>query len=118
METHELIERLFDALKSLEQQIGPLSGEIVKNYTEHLRQMFERKRNSVTELLEEMDQEIRDCIVYVVEYNRLRSILNTLNSTLVRLGQAPLPVPEPLPSDRLEEILIRRIELLRSQGKL
>jgi hypothetical protein len=122
VEIEQLVERLFNAFlemkESFEQQNRPLGEQIVQTYLQYLKQMFAQKKISLADSFGEIDQKVLDCSVYIEEYRRLYAILNSLNEKLSQLGEAPLPMPEALPSDDIEKILSWRIQFLRSRGRL
>ena len=113
-----LLQALLDMKNEIAKQIRPVEEQIIQANVDHLRQGFEDEKNKLEQCLAGMDQKILDCHLHLEEYRRIRSSLEILNGRLSRLGRDSLPMPDPLPSDDLGDVVIGRVEHLKSQGKL
>jgi hypothetical protein len=89
-----------------------------QSYESLLHALQEDEARRLNTCLEEIDHRLLDCRKYLDEYDRVRSTLQTLNEQLSRLGGEPLPVVDGLPTHDLGEIIKKRIEHMRSQGKM
>jgi hypothetical protein len=87
-------------------------------YERLLQTLHEDEARRLSKCLEEIDDKLLDCRKYLEEYDQVRSTLHTINEQLSRFGAEALPVADHLPSHDLGEIVKKRIEHLRSQGKM
>lgn len=113
-----LLQALVDMKAEINKQIRPIEEQIIQANLDHLRQNFERERKRLGDCLEEIDKKLFECQLQMEEYERISGNLHSLNSRISRLGGEALMVPDSLPSSDLGEILRRRLEDLRAQGKL
>lgn len=113
-----LLQALLDMKSEIAKQIRPVEEQIVQANVDQIKQMFEQKKNMLGDCLDAIKQKILDCRLHIEEYDRIRSDLDSLNKRLSRLGADLLPLPEPLPTTDLGDLITRCIEDLRSQRKL
>ena len=122
MKEEQSYERLLQALQDMKaeiaKQIRPVEEQIIQANVEHLRQTFNQESRRLIKCLEEIDDNILACGQYLLDYDRIRSSLHSLNEKLCQLGADSIRVPDGLPSADLGEIVRQRIEQLRSQGKV
>ncbi|MFQ5684186.1 MAG: hypothetical protein ACE5HC_13040 [Candidatus Binatia bacterium] len=113
-----LLQALRDMHKEIEDRIRPVEEQIVQAEVDYLKNLFEQKKVALMDCLGKIDQKILECRLDLTEYNRIQTDLNALNDRVSRLGSGTLPVPEFLSTTNLADIVVERIEGLRSQGKL
>lgn len=122
MKEEQSYERLLQALQDMKteiaKQIRPVEDQIIQANVDHLRQTFNQESRKLFKCLEEIDENILACRQYLLDYERIRSSLHSLNEKLCQLGAAAIQVPDGLPSADLGEIVRQRIEHLRSEGKV
>ena len=122
MKEEQSYERLLQALQEMKaeiaKQIRPVEEQIIHANVEHLRQTFNQESRRLNKCLEEIDDNILACRQYLLEFDRIRSSLHSLNEKLCQLGADAIQVPDGLPSADLGDIVRERIEHLRSQGKV
>lgn len=107
-----LLQALLDMKNDIAKRIRPVEEGIVLANADHLKEMFDHEKNKLDHCLGEIDQKVLDCRQHIAEYDRIRCYLVTLNEKLSRLGADPLPIPDPLPTTDLEDIITARIEVL------
>jgi len=116
MKEEQSCERMLQALlymkNDIAERIRPVEERIVQAYADHVKEMFDHEKNKLDHCLGEIDQKVLDCRQYIAEYDRIRWYLVTLNEKLSRLGVDPLPIPDPLPTTDLGDIITARIEVL------
>jgi len=122
MKEEQSYERLLQALQDMKaeiaKQIRPVEEQIIQANVDHLRQTFNQESRRLSKCLEEIDNNILACRQYLQDYERIRSSLHALNEKLCQLGADAIQVPDGLPSADLGDTVGRRIDHLRSQGKI
>ena len=122
MKEEQSYERLLQALQDMKaeiaKQIRPVEEQIIQANVDHLRQTFNQESRRLNKCLEEIDDNILACRQYLQDYDRIRSSLHALNEKLCQLGADAIQVPDGLPSADLGDTVGRRIDHLRSQGKI
>ena len=122
MKEEQSYERLLQALQDMKaeiaKQIRPVEEQIIQANVDHLRQTFNQESRRLSKCLEEIDNNILACRQYLQDYERIRSSLHALNGKLCQLGADAIQVPDGLPSADLGDTVGRRIDHLRSQGKI
>lgn len=113
-----LLQALRDMHREIEERIRPVEEQIVQAEADYFKSLFEQQKNALADCLGKIDQKILECHSHLVEYNRIHADTNKLNERLSRLGSEPLPIPEFFPVASLADLIIARIEDLRSQGKM
>jgi DNA repair exonuclease SbcCD ATPase subunit len=113
-----LLQALLDMKTQMQAQIRSLEEHIVDANVESVKQSFEDQKNKLGECVAAIEQKVLDCRSHFEDYRRTQSELNSLNERLLGLGAQPLPIPDTLPTSDIGEILKRRIDQLRSEGKL
>lgn len=115
-------EHLCKALLEMKNEIGKgiraAEERIVQANADHLKESFEHGKNKLSDCMAAIDKRILECRVHIEEYERIRSDLNAINEGLFRLGKEALPMPDPLPTTDVGEIITGRIHHLRSHGKI
>lgn len=122
MKEEQSYERLLQALQDMKaeiaKQIRPVEEQIIQANVEHLRLTFNQESRRLNKCLDEIDDNILACRQYLLDYDRIRSSLHSLNEKLCQLGADAIQVPDGLPSADLGETVGRRIDHLRSEGKI
>jgi len=122
MKEEQSYERLLQALQDMKaeiaKQIRPVEEQIIQANVDHLRQTFNQESRRLSKCLEEIDNNILACRQYLQDYERIRSSLHALNEKLCQLGADAIQVPDGLPSAESHRRVGRRIDHLRSQGKI
>ena len=122
MSQEQYYERLLLALeemkRDLAQKIRPLQLQIVEANREYLRETFDSNIRRLYRCLEKIDEKTLACRQHLEEYNSIRSELRNLNDKLEQLGAAPVDLPSGPGSSDLGEMVISRVEHLKSLGKI
>src|SRR3972149_2099082 len=122
MKEEQSYERLLQVLQDMKaeiaKQIRPVEEQIIQANVDHLRQTFNQESRRLSKCLEEIDNNILACRQYLQDYERIRSSLHALNEKLCQLGADAIQVPDGSPSAGLGDTVGRRINHLRSQGKI
>ncbi len=122
MKEEDSFERLLLALQDMKteitKQIRPVEEQLIQTNIEHLRHSFNEESQNLNKCMEEIDDNILACRKYWQDYERISSELDAANEKLIQMGIEPVSVPDRLSSGDFAEALQRRIEHLRSQGKL
>jgi len=122
MSQEQYYERLLLALdemkRDLAQKIRPLELQIIEANREYLRETFDLHTRRLNRCLEKIDEKTLACRQHLEEYNSIRSELQTLNDRLEQLGAAPQDLPGVLTGGDLSEMILLRLEYLKSLGKI
>jgi len=78
----QLSQALRDIHRDIEERVLPVEEQVVQAEVNPLKNLFEQQRNALAHCLEEIDQKILECGLYLMEYNRVRADLSTLNERL------------------------------------
>ncbi|HZD39934.1 MAG TPA: hypothetical protein VE131_04385 [Terriglobales bacterium] len=114
---------IFEAFASIQESLGEKVGwlqeQIRRTQLECLGHTFEEQKDAASECVEGIDQQLIKLSVYIEEYQRLYMNLKELQENKIpQLGGTAPPLPEPLGGGDLAEILIHRIDYLKTQGKI
>jgi len=122
MSQEQYYERLLLALeemkRELAQKIRPLELQIIEANREYLRETFDLNIRRLNRCLEKIDEKTLTFRQSLEEYNSIRSELQNLNDKLEQLGAVPLDLPSGPGSSDLREMIISRVEYLKSLGKI
>jgi len=122
MSQEQYYERLLLALeemkRELAQKIRPLQLQIIEVNREYLRETVDLNMRRLSRCLEKIDEKTLACRQHLEEYNSIRSELQNLNDKLEQLGAAPVDLPSGPGSSDLGEMVIARVEHLKSLGKI
>ena len=117
----EHVERLMDVLLQMRINLRQIS-ESFQWQTQEIRQqlgaIFDDKKKALDDCLSGIDDKIRECSICIADYKRMYSSLNAMREKLIQLGGEPNPMPPPLPTEQIEEIIAWRLQELGSQGKV
>lgn len=122
MREEQTYERLLQALRDLqaeiEERVRPVAEQVIHAEVERLRSLSEQRRSTLSQCLAGIDESILGCRAQLAEYNQSHADLDMLNEKLSKLGAEPVAVPDYLPTVSLADLIVSRIEDLRSQGKI
>jgi len=122
MSQEQYYERLLLALeemkRDLAQKIRPLQLQIVEANREYLRETFDSNIRRLNRCLEKIDEKTLAFRQHLEEYNSIRSELQILNDKIEQLGAVPLDLPSGPGSSDLGDMIISRLEHLKSLGKI
>ena len=117
----ESAERLMDVLLQMRinlKQITVTFQEQTQEIRQYMAAIFEEEKKALEDCLSGIDDKLKECSVYVEDYERLYSSLAAMRDKLVQLGAEPSPMPAALPTDQFDGVVAWRLQELRSQGKL
>ena len=122
MSQEQYYERLLLALeemkRELTQKIRPLELQIIEANREYLRETFDSNIRRLNRCLEKIDEKTLTVRQSLEEYNSIRAELQNLNDKLEQLGAVPLDLPSGPGGSDLREMIISRLEYLKSLGKI
>jgi hypothetical protein len=115
------MERLMDVLLQMKINLTHINDTLHQQSFEIRQQVgavFEEERNSLDRCLRGIDEKLKECAGYVGEYQRLHGTLSGMRAKLIQLGAEPSALPAALPGERLEDVILWRLQELRALGKL
>ena len=122
MSQEQYYERLLLALeemkRELAQKIRPLQLQIIETNREYLRENFDLNIRRLNRCLEKIDEKTLAFRQHLEEYNSIRSELQILNDKIEQLGAVRLDLPSGPGSGDLGDMIISRLEHLKSLGKI
>ena len=122
MSQEQYYERLLLALeemkRELAQKIRPLQLQIIEANREYLRETFDLNIRRLNRCLEKIDEKTLAFRQHLEEYNSIRSELQILNDKIEQLGAVRLDLPTGPGSGDLGDMIISRLEHLKSLGKI
>jgi hypothetical protein len=122
MKEEQAHERLLQALDDMQAQIDgynrPVAKQAIQAGVERLRNLAEQRKSILNDCLMRIDRTILDCQSQMDEYRQRRSELAALNERLACLGAEPMPIPDHLPAETLEDLILARVQELRLEGKI
>jgi len=122
MSQEQYYERLLLALeemkRELTQKIRPLELQIIEANREYLRENFDLNIRRLNRCLEKIDEKTLAFRQHLEEYNSIRSELQILNDKIEQLGAVRLDLPSGPGSGDLGDMIISRLEHLKSLGKI
>ena len=122
MSQEQYYERLLLALeemkRELAQKIRPLELQIIEANREYLRETFDSNIRRLNRCLENIDAKTLTVRQSLEEYKSIRAELQNLNDKLEQLGAVPLDLPTGPGGSDLREMIISRLEYLKSLGKI
>src|SRR4249920_119125 len=121
MKEEQAYERLMRALHEMQAQIEegviPVAEQVVQREVERLRSQSEQQKSILQECLAHIDQSILNCRAQIDEYRQTRSDLVALNERLANLGAESMAVPDHFPAEKLEDLILARLQGLRAKGR-
>lgn len=85
---------------------------------EQVGAVFEEERKSLERSLGGIDEKLKECARYVDDYRQLHATLSGMRAKLIQLGAEPSALPGALPGERVEDVILWRVQELRALGKL
>jgi hypothetical protein len=118
-QTYErLLRVLHDMQAQIEERVRPVAEQLVQVEVERLQSLSMHQKSILNDCLALIDQTILDCRIQMEEYRQTRSALLVLNQRLADLGAEPVAAPDHFPTENLGDLILARLEGLRSQGKI
>ena len=114
-------ERLMDIILQMKINLAHINETLHQQNFEIRQQVagvFEEESKSLARCLLSIDEKLKDCAVYVDDYQRMHVTLSTMRAKLVQLGAEPSALPAALPGDQVEDVIAWRMRELRALGKL
>jgi len=115
------VERLMDIILQMKINLAQVT-ETFHQQTYEIRQqlaaIFEEEKKALADCLSGIDDHLKECAIYIEDYQRLHASLCAMHEKLVQLGGAPSALPAALPTDQIDGVLSWRIQELRAQSKL
>jgi DNA-binding ferritin-like protein len=122
MKEEQSYERLLEALRDMqaqiEERVKPVAEQVVQAEIARLRSLSEEHKTTLTDCLAHIDQNILSCRAQMDQYQQTRSNLAALSERLRKLGAHSESLPRDLPEENLKDLILARVEGLRSEGKL
>ena len=122
MAAEESIERLLgifqDLKKNFEGHPSAWEEHITEAELSCLKELISDQRNFLSDCVADIDQQILVCVLLVEDYLRACRILAMLSERTSRLGTELVPLPPALPAGSVADIIVSRIQYLKSQGRL
>jgi hypothetical protein len=118
-QTYErLLRVLHDMQAQIEERVRPVAEQVVQVEVERLQSLSMHQKSILNDCLALIDQTILDCRIQMEEYRQTRSALLLLNQRLADLGAEPVAAPDHFPTENLGDLILARLEGLRSEGKI
>jgi len=118
-QTYErLLRVLHDMQAQIEERVRPVAEQLVQVEVERLQSLSMHQKSILNDCLALIDQTILDCRIQMEEYRQTRSALLLLNQRLADLGAEPVAAPDHFPTENLGDLILARLEGLRSEGKI
>ena len=117
----EPVERLMDIILQMRinlQQVTVTFQQQTQEVREQLEAIFEEESKALDGCLNGIDDRLKECAAHIENYKRLYSSLSTMHRKLVQLGGEPGVLPNPPPTQQVEEIFLWRLQQLKCQGKI
>jgi hypothetical protein len=101
----------------IEEGVHPLTEQGQQQEVARLRIESKQQKSILQECLAHIDQSILNCRTQIDEYRQTRSDLVALNERLVNLGAESVAVPDHFPAEKLEDLILARLQGLRAKGR-
>lgn len=115
------MERLMDVVLQMKINLAHISDTLHQQSYEIRQQVgavFEEERRSLERCLGGIDENLKECAGFINDYQQLYGTLSSMRAKLIQLGAEPSALPNPLPGERIEDVILWRIQELRASGKL
>jgi len=118
-QTYErLLRVLHDVQAQIEERVRPVADQVVQVEVERRQSLLMHQKSILNDCLALIDQTILDCRIQMEEYRQTRSALLVLNQRLADLGAEPVAAPDHFPTENLGDLILARLEGLRSERKI
>jgi hypothetical protein len=115
------IERLMDVVLQMKINLAHINDTLHQQSFEIRQQVgavFEEERKSLDRCLGGIDEKLKECAGLVTEYQQLHATLTAMRAKLIQLGAEPSALPAALPGERIEDVILWRVQELKAAGKL
>ena len=115
------MERLMDVVLQMKINLSHINDTLHQQSFEIRQQVgavFEEERKSLERCLGGIDEKLKECAAYVNEYQQLHATLTGIRAKLIQLGGEPSALPVALPGESIEDVILWRVQELKSTGKL
>ena len=115
------MERLMDVVLQMKINLTHINDTLHQQSFEIREQVgavFEEERISLERCLGSIDEKLRECARHVDDYRQLHATLSGMRGKLIQLGAEPSALPGALPGERVEDVIMWRVQELRALGKL
>jgi hypothetical protein len=115
------MERLMDVVLQMKINLAHINDTLHQQSYEIRQQVgavFEEERRSLERCLGGIDEKLKECAGFVNDYQQLHATLSSVRAKLIQLGAEPSALPSPLPGERVEDVILWRLQELKASGKL
>ena len=115
------LERLMDVVLQMKINLGHINDTLHQQSFEIRQQVgavFEEERKSLERCLGGIDEKLKECAGFVNDYQQLHATLTGIRTKLIQLGGEPSALPGALPGERIEDVIMWRVQELQATGKL
>ncbi|MBM4297012.1 MAG: hypothetical protein FJ143_04660 [Deltaproteobacteria bacterium] len=115
------MERLMDVVLQMKINLAHINDTLHQQSFEIRQQVgavFEEERKSLERCLGGIDEKLKECASYVNDYQQMHTTLTGTRAKLVQLGAEPSVLPAALPGERIEDVILWRVQELKAAGKL
>ena len=115
------MERLMDVVLQMKINLSHINDTLHQQSFEIRQQVgavFEEERKSLERCLGGIDEKLKECAGFVNDYQRLHATLTGMRGKLIQLGAEPSALPAALPGESIEDVILWRVQELKSAGKL
>ena len=115
------MERLMDVVLQMKINLSHISDTLHQQSFEIRQQVgavFEEERKSLNRCLGGIDEKLQECAGFVNDYQQLHATLAGMRAKLIQLGAEPSALPAALPGERIEDVILWRVQELKALGKL
>jgi hypothetical protein len=117
----DAVERLMNVILQMQINLAHVIETFQQQIAEVRRQLeviFEEEKKALEGCLNGIDERLKECSALVEDYKKHYAELSVMSEGLRRLGAEPRTLPAGLPADRVEEVVARRLQELRAQGRI
>jgi len=114
------MERLMDVVLQMKINLSHISDTLHQQSFEIRQQVgavFEEECKSLERCLGGIDEKLKECAGYVNDYQQLHATLAGMRAKLIQLGAEPSALPAALPGERIEDVILWRVQELKASGK-
>jgi len=115
------MERLMDVVLQMKINLAHINDTLHQQSFEIRQQVgavFEEERKSLERCLGGIDEKLKECAGFVNDYQQLHGTLSGMRAKLIQLGAEPSALPAALPGERIEDVILWRVQELKASGKL
>ena len=115
------MERLMDVVLQMKINLAHINDTLHQQSFEIRQQVgavFEEERKSLERCLGGIDEKLKECAGHVNDYQQMHATLTGMRAKLIQLGAEPSALPAALPGERIEDVILWRVQELKAAGKL